>query len=50
MVTFENIPEHLENVFYFKDNTRAYNRNEILFFSQKKEDCEIFLETNKYNL
>ena len=53
VIKFENIPENIKNWFYNYNNdrnTRSYDENEILYFSNNKEDLEIILQTKKYNL
>jgi len=49
MVYYENAPEDL---FWFngKDKVRQMSRKEIIYYSKNKEDLEIYLDANKYNL
>lgn len=53
-IRYENIPIELRN--WFNSNpsepSSGFRRFEdnILYFSSDREDCEIFLATNKYNL
>jgi len=49
-VQYQNIPENIEDAFYSGSSSRKYSRKEIIFFSQNKKDCEIYLQMKKYNL
>ena len=51
-VKFDNIPQNLNEFFTdfgYKD-CRGFNSNEILFWSENKEDVEEYLMTKKYNI
>jgi len=48
-IKYENIPTHLLND-YFYDDARYFYRKEIKYFSDNKEDLEILMNANKYNL
>jgi len=49
LIQYENVPEHLMKIFT-EDNCRNMTRDEIIFFSPNKKDCEIYIDVNKYNL
>ena len=60
IVQYENIPKELKNQFITPDNDQfpdvlkqncaGMTREEILHWSEDKEDIEFILDTNKYNL
>ena len=47
-ILYDNVPISLE--YYFDKNTRIFNEDEIIEFAKTKEDLEIKLQANKYNL
>jgi hypothetical protein len=47
VIKYKNIP--FDNNWQNK-NTRYFLREEILFWSKDKEDCEAFLNAKKYNI
>ena len=47
-VEFENIPYNLSS--YFSDDSRSFRRAEITHFSNNKEDLNLIVVANKYNL
>ena len=49
IVEYENVPKQLRNE-YFHESQTAMAREEIIFYSSNKEDCEAFIATKKYNL
>jgi len=51
-VKYDNVPDELQNMFFKKyDNYyTGFEKNDIKFSSSNKQDCEIFLQSNKYNL
>jgi len=52
-VKYENFPEDIETYFYeeyYGERYRPMKDVEILHWSKNKEDLEIFLDSNKYNL
>jgi hypothetical protein len=51
LVQFENIPDNLKIEFSVLNGyEREFNRNEIIAFSPNKEDLELIISANKYNL
>jgi hypothetical protein len=52
LVLYKNIPVEFEEDFKFNniDGTRPMRRYEILYFSNKEKDCEMYINTNKYNI
>ena len=48
VIKYDNIPIFLD--YFNKSNYRNMGRDEILYFSPYKEDCETYLAANKYNL
>ena len=51
MVEYENIPSELDIWFHdIKLNCRGMRRSEIIHWSKNKEELEIFIQSNKYNL
>lgn len=51
IIEYENIPIKLD--VWFHDlilNCRNMSRSEIIHWSENKEDLEIFIQSNKYNL
>jgi len=55
VVKYENVPDELTPYFsyaYLKygRNCRGIERSDIIYFSSNKEDLEIRLQANKYNL
>ena len=54
-IEYENIPSIISNRFTnFKKGDKKNERNmreeEIIFFSKNKEDVELYMQANKYNL
>jgi hypothetical protein len=61
-IQFQKVPEDLQYFFEYGSssffvitgikikNTRIFVKNEILFYSKNREDCEIFLTAKRYNL
>ena len=53
-VTYDNIPQEFKvrGIFAQKNYqyVRLFSKEEIVFFSSNKEDCEVYLAMNKYNL
>ena len=49
IIRYENIPNYLKGGFYYNDCT-IMERHEIKHWSKNKEDLEIILSLNKYNL
>jgi len=49
IVYYENAPEKLFT-FGGKDKFRQMSREEIIYYSKNKEDCEVYMDTTKYNL
>jgi hypothetical protein len=47
-VIFQNIPYEIEDVFY--DGIRPMLRKEIKFWSENKEEVELFIQARNYNL
>jgi len=47
-VKYENIPIEIEE--WFTDESREMSEKEIIHFSKNKEDLEIYIQANKYNL
>jgi len=64
IIEYDNIPSKIKHYFHVwkgyrsKDkrykavttNCRKMNRNEIIYFSNNKEDCEAYLTAKKYNI
>ena len=53
IIRYKNVPKDLRSQFEvdIEDRfIRGMRRDEILFFSSNKEDCEIFINAKKYNL
>lgn len=50
LVEYENIPIEVKKYFNEKESTRIFRNKFILYHSKDKKDCEIFIDTNKYNL
>ena len=51
LVKFENIPTEFEDAFNFDGfGTRPMRRYEIVYFSNKEKNCEIFINSKKYNI
>ena len=51
LIKFENVPKRLSGKFFDgSKGCRRMSRDEILYFSKDKEDCEIFINAKKYNL
>jgi len=44
--------DEIENMFFKEENIyyTGFNKSEIKFFSKNKEDCNLFLQSKKYNL
>ena len=50
VIKYENVPQIL-NIGKFNGNmTRYVDKNEIIHFSPNKEDLQIYIDANKYNL
>jgi hypothetical protein len=47
-IKYENVPEKLS--IYFFNDIRHISEDEIIYWSNNKKDCEIFLAAKKYNL
>jgi len=45
-----DIPQMLKRFFNDRVNSRIILKNEIIYFSPNKEDLEVILSANKYNL
>jgi len=53
LVKYFNVPESIKYCFNYIDSSsssRIMSRKEIIYFSKNKEDLEIILTANKYNL
>ncbi len=52
LVKYENIPYALISRFFrfYNDTSRPMKREEIIYYSPNKEDLEIIITQNKYNL
>jgi hypothetical protein len=50
LVQFENIPDDLKIEFGDKNNSRQFSIDEIDHWSKNKEDLELMISANKYNL
>jgi hypothetical protein len=48
IVQYENVPEHLKSYFYL--NRRTFYIQEIVFHCETKEEVEIKMQANKFNL
>lgn len=48
LVKYENIPDNLLE--YFNKNIRGKTVDNIIYHSKNREDAEVFLNANKYNL
>ena len=48
LIHYSNIPENIQK--YFLNNTRPTSKTLIKHWSSNKEDLEIFIAQNKYNL
>jgi len=46
---YENIPNYIKTVYFYKDMRLIKNKN-ILYFSPNKEDLELILKSKQYNL
>jgi len=46
---YENAPVDLF-VRYISENYWWFDKNEILYYSKNKEECEVYLDTKKYNI
>jgi len=53
IVKYQDIPEEIEKYFVYNNgirSVRGFRRKEILYSSKDKEELEILIATNKYNL
>jgi hypothetical protein len=48
-IQYQNIPPDIKSDF-FNDNSRLFLKKNIIHFSKNKEDLEIYLDQNKYNI
>ena len=47
-VKFDNIPQNLKGYFFNKE--RSFYIEQIIHFAKNKEDLELYIQANKYNL
>jgi len=47
-IEFFNIPNDIES--YFNNNCRNYKYEEILYWSNNKEELELLIQSNKFNI
>jgi len=50
IIRYKNVPNKLNNENFNGDMFRYVHRREIVRFSKNKEDLEIYIDANKYNL
>ena len=50
LVQYDYIPKELDIYFYNSSNLRPINIDDIIKFSENKEDLEMYINAKKYNL
>lgn len=46
----DNMTYYINYQYFNLKNRRTFRRDEIIFFSENRQDCEAFLNSKKYNI